>query len=40
MLKEYLGQVVDVPLADIELLDETGILGEWHASTVVDGKQE
>jgi len=40
MLKEYLGQVVDVPLVDIELLDETGILGEWHASTVVDGKQE
>ena len=40
MLKECLGQVVDVPLVTAERLDETGILGEWHASTVVDEKQE
>ena len=39
-LKEYLGQIVDVPLVAAEQLDEIGILGEWHAETVTNGKQE
>lgn len=40
MLREYFSQIVDVPLMSEEKLEEIGILGEWYAAAMVDGKRE